>query len=99
MSAEIVDFPRERLGSLNSVRCRTAPTERKKSEVQALVSARANPSAVWDLADLYLPIRVRNFSALFSGPKWPQVSGGQPLSWAGGRRTDQRPSRTFDRLR
>ena len=69
MSAEIVDFPRERLGSLDSVRCRTAPTERKKSEVQALVSARANPSAVWDLADLYLPIRVRNFSALFFGPK------------------------------
>ena len=69
MSAEIVDFPRERLGSPNSDRCRTARTEHEKSELQALVSARANLSAVWELADLYLPIRVRNFSALFLTPK------------------------------
>jgi len=37
--------------------------------MQALVGGRADPSAVWELADLYLPTRVRNFSALFLTPK------------------------------
>ena len=69
MSAKVVDFPRERLGSPNSDRCRTARTEREKSEVQALVAARADASALWDLADLYLPTGVRNFSAFFLTPK------------------------------
>ena len=69
MSAKIVDFPRERLGSPNSDGCCTARTEREKSEAQALAAARADPSAVWVLADLYLPTSVRNFSALFLTPK------------------------------
>jgi hypothetical protein len=69
MSSKIVDFPQKRPQSSGSDRCSTVQTEREKSEVRTLVAARSDPSAVWGLADLYLPTNVRNFSALFLVPK------------------------------
>ena len=69
MPSKVMDFPQKRPQSSGSVRCSTVQSEREKSEVRALVAARSDPSAVWDLADLYLPANVRNFSALFLVPK------------------------------
>src|SRR3954470_11199575 len=69
MSAKIVEFPEKRTQSSGSDRCPTVQTEREMTEVRALAAARADPTAVWDLADLCLPTGVRNFSALFLMPK------------------------------
>jgi hypothetical protein len=69
MSAKVVDFSQKRLESSDSDRCSTIQTESEKAMVRALEAARADASAVWDLADLYLPTGVRNFSALFFAPK------------------------------
>ena len=69
MPSKVVNFPQKRPQSSGSDRCSTVQTEREKSEVRALVAARSDPSAVWDLADLYLPANLRNFSALFLVPK------------------------------
>ena len=69
MSAKVVDFPRERPQSSDFDRCPTVVTEPEKSDVLALAAARADASALWNLADLYLPTGVRNFSALFFTPK------------------------------
>ena len=41
----------------------------KLEERAALVAARANPSAVWGLADFYLPLGVRNYLVLLCNPK------------------------------
>jgi len=41
----------------------------KLEERAALVAARANPSAVWALADFYLPLGVRNYLVLLCNPK------------------------------
>ena len=41
----------------------------KLEEGAALVAARADPSAVWRLADFYLPLGVRNYLVLQCNPK------------------------------
>jgi hypothetical protein len=68
MSAKIVEFSQKRLRSSASDLCPKVQAEREKAEVRALVAARADPSAVWDLADLHVPTDVRSFSALFFRP-------------------------------
>ena len=63
-SAKILDFARKRF------QCSDADgLEREQLEKRALVAARARPAAVWYLADLYLPIRVRKLYALVVTPK------------------------------
>jgi hypothetical protein len=63
-SAKILDFARKRS------QCSDADgSEREQFEKRALVAARTHPIAVWDLADLYLPIHVRKLYALVFPPK------------------------------
>jgi len=64
MSATILDFAQKRS------RCSDADgLRREQFEKRAPVAARTHPVAVWDLADLYLPIRVRKLYALVFTPK------------------------------
>ena len=64
MSAKILDFAQKRSQCSNA-----DDLEREQFEKRALVAARAHPVAVWDLADHYLPIRVRKLYALVFTPK------------------------------
>ena len=64
MSAKILIFTGGRSQCSDAV-----GLEREQFEKRALVAAKTHPVAVWDLADLYLPIRVRKLCALVLSPK------------------------------
>jgi hypothetical protein len=58
MAAKVLSFPR------------TSRADRAKLEERAaLVAAKADQSAVWGLADFYLPLGVRNYLVLLCNPK------------------------------
>ena len=58
MTAKVLNFPR--IGRAD---------RGKLEEREALVAASADPSAVWGLADFYLPLGVRNYLVLLFNPK------------------------------